>query len=274
MTTDGAGGVPDDIEGALDALQLFANSAHSVRVFELLAEGPTTSSTLAECTGASRSTVARILNEGESRDWIASEGSRYELTYLGESIFEEFHALLRSVEGIRRLGAAVNHLPAPARDLEIRHLLDAEITRRTPDRPGAHVERALELYRTATTYRGLTRIAPDLIVRTLAEEVERGGLDVSGVIEASFVETLLGDPGRVAPWRAFADQVWVYDGSIPLDVHLLDGTVVLWLRAPADEEAYGLLECDHPAVVGWAESLYREYRAGSEPLDPARLPDA
>jgi DNA-binding IclR family transcriptional regulator len=72
------------MEPTLEVIQFFANSANSVRVFEALADGATTSSTLAERTGASRSPVARILDRGDSRDWIDSEGSRYELTHMGE----------------------------------------------------------------------------------------------------------------------------------------------------------------------------------------------
>lgn len=55
------------MERALDAVQVFANSAHAVQVFEELTDGPTTSRDLAEQTGAARSTVARILDRGESR---------------------------------------------------------------------------------------------------------------------------------------------------------------------------------------------------------------
>lgn len=76
------------METTLEAARFFADSANSVRVFETLIDGPTTSRDLAEQTGASRSTVARILAEGESREWINSKGSRYELTELGEVMIE------------------------------------------------------------------------------------------------------------------------------------------------------------------------------------------
>jgi len=94
----------DDMEPALEAIQFFANSANSVRVFEALANGVTTSSTLAERTGASRSTIARILDEGESRGWVESEGSRYELTYMGELMIEEFRTHLETMKGLSNSG--------------------------------------------------------------------------------------------------------------------------------------------------------------------------
>jgi hypothetical protein len=56
-------------------------------------------------------------------------------------------------------------------------------------------------------------------------------------------------------------------------MHIIDETVVLWLgRVDGNQwEGRGLLESENPAVVSWAESLYGDYRAEAEPLDPARL---
>lgn len=267
----------NNMESALEAIQFFANSANSVRVFEALAYGVTTSSTLAERTGASRSTIARILDEGESRGWVESEGSRYELTYMGEPMIEEFHTHLETIEGAQQLKDVINYLPEPARELDIRHLRDAEITTPSSEWPQAHYKRALELYRTGETYRGLTQIAPEIIVRTLADVVERGQLELEGVIEADFIEELLDNPERAAPWHTFADEIWVYDGHVPVNMHLIDGRVVLWLgRAEGDRVGggEGLLESEHPAVVSWAESLYGQYKSEAKPLDPTRLPEA
>jgi predicted transcriptional regulator len=264
------------MESALEAVQFFANSANSVRVFEELANGVTTSSVLAERTGASRSTIARILDKGESRGWVESEGSRYELTYLGELMIKEFHTYLETVEGAQQLKNVINHLPEPARELDIRYLRDAKITTPSEEWPQAHYKRALELYQTGETYRGLTQVAPEMIVRTLADVVEQGQLELEGVIEAAFIEELVDNPERAAPWHAFADQVWVYDGHIPVNMHLIDERVVLWLDSSGGNRVRGegLLESEHPAVVSWAESLYEEYKSEAEPLDSARLPEA
>ncbi|MFC7131777.1 MULTISPECIES: helix-turn-helix transcriptional regulator [Salinibaculum] len=266
----------NDMDPALEAIQFFANSANSVRVFEALANGVTTSSTLAERTGASRSTVARILDEGESRGWVESEGRRYELTYMGEVMIEEFQTHLETVEGAQQLRDVINQLPEPARELDIRHLRDAEITTPSEEWPQAHFKRALELYRTGETYRGLTQIAPEIIVRTLADGVERGQLELEGVIEAAFIEELLDSPERAAPWHTFADQVWVYDGQIPVNMHLIDGRVVLWFDRSGGNRVRGegLLESEHPAVVSWAESLYEKYKSEAEPFDSTMLPEA
>jgi predicted transcriptional regulator len=100
-------------------------------------------------------------------------------------------------------------------------------------------------------------------------------LNVGGVIEASFLGTLRTDPERAAPWRDFAraDAIWVYEGSVPINMHLLDDVVLIWLgeHDEADLEVYGLLESGNPSVLSWAESLYEEYRVGSDLLDVTNL---
>jgi predicted transcriptional regulator len=194
---------------------------------------------------------------------------------MGELMIEEFRTHLETIEGAQQLRNVINDLPEPARELDTRHLRDAEITTPSSEWPGAHFNRGLELYRTGDTYRGLTQVAPEIIVQTLAEQVERGELELEGVIEATFVEELVDNPERAAPWNAFADRVWVYDGHIPVNMHLIDERVVLWLDPAGGDRArgQGLLESEHPAVVSWAESLYGEYKSAAEPLDPTRLPE-
>jgi predicted transcriptional regulator len=59
--------------------------------------------------------------------------------------------------------------------------------------------------------------------------------------------------------------VWLYDGIVPINVQIVDERVLVWLGENRDETA-GLLESENPAVLDWAESLYEEYRAQSEPL--------
>lgn len=255
----------------MDAIQFLANSANAVQVFEALADGPATSRDLVERTEASRSTVMRVLGRGESRGWVYSEGSRYDITELGRTMIDEFVEYRETVRGIQRLGPAIEALPEPARALDFRHLRDADITRRTDDRPFACFDRGLHLIREAETCRWLVSIAPLEYMRGIRDGVEGGEVTAGGVISSEVAETLREDPERAEPWHAFADRVWVYDGHVPLSLEIVDETVLVWL-CPTDRwDGGGLLETDHPAVQSWAESLYEEYRRGAEPLDPTTL---
>lgn len=67
---------------------------------------------------------------------------------------------------------------------------------------------------------------------------------------------------------------WIYEGRIPIGLHIRDDAVLIWLGEFIDDclDIHGLLESTNPTVVAWAESLYPEYRTGAELLDPAIVP--
>lgn len=263
---------------ALDALQFFAKSANSVRVFEALADGLTTSRELAEYAEASRSTVARILDEGESRGWVDSEGSRYELTKSGAVMLDEFHGYRQTVEGLQNLGEAVEWLPSPAHSLDFRHFRDADVITPTPPTPSEPFDYVAEMIRTATELRSLVELAMTRYVKLIDEEARAGRLDAELVIQADWFDSLGGEPEQVPLWwvRAQRDEVWTYDGAIPINMHVFDDLVVIWVgeRLDGDRVIRGVVVTETPAVVSWAESLYETYRTEADPLDPAVLPDS
>ena len=254
------------MEPSLDDVQFLANSANRVQVLTALVDVRASRRELQEAVDGSRSTVARILDEAETRGWVDSEGTRYWLTPLGESMVTDFNSYLDAVEGHQHLGDMVNHLPPPLFALDSRHYADAEIVGLTPENPAAPFSRAYEVFQGATEYRGLNTTGLPEHVKLLAKRVEQGLLEFEQVLEETFVETLRDDPERWAAWTSLADRVWVYDGVVPINVHVVDGTVLVWLGGSRGEVA-GLFVSDDPAVVTWAESLYEEYRADAEPLD-------
>jgi predicted transcriptional regulator len=264
------------MDRALGEIQFLANSANRVRVLETLADGPASRRELQEETGVPRSTAARALDDAEDRGWVDSEGSRYRLTSVGEARISAFLDYVGTTRGMQHLGEAVGWLPGPARSLDFRHLRDARITTPTEANPTAQFDRGMELVRDAEEYRGLTQNSLPEYMRTIRDRVVGGELDFQGVIERGFVDVLRDDPERAALWHDIADRMWLYDGNVPLNMHVVDGTALVWL---CDEDSdgrdvivKGLLESDHSAVVSWAESLYEEYRAESNPMDPAMLP--
>lgn len=264
-------------DSALDAVQFFANSAHSVRVFETLTDGPTTSGELTDRTGASRSTVARILGEGELRGWIDSVGSRYELTGLGEIMIEEFRGYRRTVEGVQHLGEAVEWLPGPVRSLDFRHFRDADVILPTSPAPSAPYEHVAGMIRAANRKYSLVETAVPRFARLVNEQSRAGELESELVIKASWFDDTL-DTEQAALWRARAERnsVWTYDGEIPINTEIYDETVVIWLGEERGDERVvrGVLVTEAPAVLSWARSLFEEYRAEAEPLDRAMVSEA
>lgn len=265
------------MDSPLDGIAFLARSENRVRVLRTIAKEPQTRQRLREDLSISRTTLGRVLNEFEGRDWIRPTGEGYTTTPAADAILAKFVPLLETMEGIYNLGEAIEWLPPPARSLDFRHFRDAKITTATPDNPAASFDRGLKLIREADAYRGLTSTAIPSYVRVLREGLVQGGLDFEGVIEASFLETLHDEPERADPWYDFAkaDTTWVYDGPVPINMHVLDDVALIWLgeHDENDMEVYGLLESDNPSVLAWAESIYQDYRTEADLLDVAMLSD-
>ncbi|ADB62851.1 hypothetical protein Htur_4003 (plasmid) [Haloterrigena turkmenica DSM 5511] len=265
-----------DTNEALEEVQIFVNSPYSMRVFEALIDGSTTGRALAEQTGASRSTVTRILNKGESQGWIDSEGSQYELTDRGETMTNEFHDYLQTVKGIRHLGEMIRFLPPPARELDPRHFRDADIITPTETNPVEPFDYLAEWIRAANKKRSLVRLAVSRFVKLIHDQSMHGQLDSESVIEASWFDTLGEEPKQIPIWQTRAERgdVLLYDGEVPISFHIIDTTVGFWLSEDDQNGVEGLVVTDDPVVVSWAKSLYEDYRDEAEPLNPTMLPEA
>ncbi len=255
------------MDGPLADVAFLAASDNRVRVLTALLDGPAARRDLQEAVDASRSTVARILDDAATRGWVDSEGTSYWLTPLGEGLVTDFRSFLSSVEGYHHLGELVNHLPPPAFDLDFRHLRDAEVVEFSAADPMAPFSRATELYAgMGERYRGLNSTALPDVVGQLLDRVEAQNVDFEQVLEDSFLEIVRTDDERTATWNRVGDRLWEYEGTVPINLQLIDDTVMVWL-GPTRDEATGLLVSENDAVRSWAEELYREYQAESVALE-------
>lgn len=260
----------DSMQSALADIQLLANSENRIRVLGALTDGSATRQQLQDVTGVPRSSTARVLEEAESHGWVESNGSQYWITTRGEVMVKEIRRTIEATKGIQHLGEAIEWLPDPLHQLGFRHFKDARITLPTQANPTAAFDRGLDRIRDASVYRGLTQNSLPQYTRVIAEQVESGGLDFEGVIEASFIEVLRNDRERAEVWSSIADEMWVFDGRVPINMHLVDDTALVWL-CEEDEEGNdvvpkGLLETQNPHVVSWAKSFYEEYLEAAKPL--------
>lgn len=262
---------------ALEDISFLARSENRVRVLQAIAERTRARHELRENLAIARTTFGRVLNELESRGLIQATDGEYSTTPAADAILSKFNPLLETVEGIQALGEAIAWLPPPAHAIDFRHLRDATVTTSSVENPAEPFDRGLQLIRDADTYLGLTSTAIPSYVDALLEGHARGRLDFDGVIEASFLDTLRGDPERAAQWLRIADAglTWVYDGRIPINLHIVDETVLIWLGERREDglDIKGLLESTNPAVLSWAEALYADYRSAAEPLEASMVPD-
>lgn len=253
------------MEPSLAAVQYLANSPNRVRVLSALLDDRATRKELQDAADASRSTVARVLDESQDRAWVNSRGSRYWLTPFGRRMVTDFRSYLETVEGLQHLGEMVNHFPPPLFSLDFRHLRDATVVEPTPEDPSAPFSRAYEYFTGATRYRGLTHTAFPHFTKAVQEGSETGRLEHhSHVIEKSFIDEVSADPDRSSMWTFLSNRTWIYDGTVPISLHIIDGTVLVWLGETRGEVS-GLLESENDAVLSWAESLFETYRSRAEP---------
>ena len=263
------------MQSALADIQLLANSENRIQVLDALTDGSATRQQLQEVTGVPRSSTARALEEAESHGWVESNGSQYWITASGEAMVAEIRRSIEATQGVQHLGEAIEWLPEPVSQLGFRHFKDARITLPTQANPTAAFDRGLDLIRDAGAYRGLTQNSLPEYMQVICDQVEEGHLDFEGVIEASFIDVLRNDRERAETWTVIADQMWVFDGPIPINMHLVDDCALIWLCGE-DEEGNdvvpkGLLETENPHVVSWAESFYEEYLEAARPLSLERL---
>lgn len=263
------------MQSALADIQLLANSENRIRVLDALTDGSATRQQLQEVTGVPRSSTARVLEEAESHGWVESNGSQYWITTCGEAMIAEIRRTIEATQGVQHLGEAIEWLPKPVHQLGFRHFRDARITLPTQENPTAAFDRGLDRIRDVKSYRSLTQNSLPQYMRVIRDQVKAGNLEFEGVIEESFIEVLRNDPERAEIWSAVADQMWVFEGHVPMNMHLVDEIVLIWLCGE-DEEGNdvipkGLLETENPHVVSWAESFYEGYLDAAKPLSFERL---
>ena len=255
---------------SLEDIEFLARSAHRVEALRRLREGSVDRDDLRDATGASKATVARLLNEFEDRNWVAREGRRYELTDFGRFVAEEFLQLVDRMETERALQEVWGWFPTDLPGFTVDRFADAVVSTPDPDLPYRSIPRFAELVGSARRLRVFSALTPK--PSTYEHLVRRGadGKETEVVFPRAAIEDML----RVVP--AETARVAVEDGqftllegtSFPMDAGLTlsDDRLGLWGR---DEEGISRagIDTDAPEAVAWGESLYEEVRANARPVD-------
>ncbi len=190
-------------------------------------------------------------------------------------MIEEFRSYQETLEGVQHLGKAIAWLPSPAHELDFRHFRDAEIITPTPPTPSKPFDYVAEMLRTATEVRSLVELAMGRYLEIIHEQAEAGQLDAELVIQADWFADIDDKPEQISLWRARVDrdEVWTYDGEVPINMHIFDTQVVIWMGETLDEDRVirGIVVTETPAVLSWARSLYDGYRDESDRLDLAMI---
>lgn len=248
--------------GALQDIAFLSRSPNRVIILDALTRGPVSRRDLADETETSRTTLDRIVNELEERDWAkrTTEGD-YVATPVGVHLMEQVRPFVDSVEAVRRLGETVAWLPADEMNIGLHHFSDAVVLRPEQDDPMETVDYFTDLIRETTEFRVLTHLAPPTpLAQAMRDRIAAGRLTAEYVLTASLLDYLRERPERRQRWRAIVEggsTVFQTQGPIPCNLWIFDDTVLVKKSGPGPiEDSYGVpIQSENETVRAWAHDL-------------------
>lgn len=268
MSTD-LDGAPD---AALEDVAYLSRSRNRVDLLSVLTTGPHNRRDLVEATGASRPTLRRILNEFGERDWVerTADGD-YVATAKGEHVLGAFEPLVDAMDAVRTLDDALEWLPTGAHSIGIQHFGDAAVRRSRPTSPMSGVDHLHDRLPGTAAFRCLTHIAPPVeVAEAVLERVDSGLMTAEFVLTGELVGYLRDRSDRRARWKALVEKgatVRRYDGRIPCNLFVVDGTTFVGNSHSEGERACELIESPDGTVRSWALGVIEAHREDARRLD-------
>lgn len=258
-------------DGALEDIAYLTRSKNRAEILALLATESRTRRELEDMTDIPRTTLDRIVNEFEDRDWVtrAPDGD-YVATPIGERVATESTNFIGAIQAIRTLGDAVAWLPNDELTIGLHHFKDAIVRRPKPNAVSAPSTFATKLMQEATEFACLVNTPPSLgFEDAMVNGVLDGRLTTNHVITDDELAALQQDVDRASRWKGYVEagaNLYCYEGRIPCNLLVIDDTVIILDRQP--EAAEGI-ESRNSVVRSWAQEMIGEYRDDAERLDAA-----
>ncbi|MGA9400586.1 helix-turn-helix transcriptional regulator [Haladaptatus sp.] len=262
------------MDPALDEIEFLALSSNRVTVLDTLCDDSYTRRELEEQLTASQPTLGRILRDLQERGWITYDGRRYTTTATGQLVAEEFVDLLETVETELKLREVVEWLPTEAMDFDLRHLSDATITTPSQTKPGAPVQRVLELLHRSSHVQLFSYAFNEQSLGVIRQRVLDGAQTFEGVLSEDALAMITHDSALREQLRDLVEsvdaEIRLYDGEIPFAVTITDDVTHLLLR-DGDDFLRAALDTDDEAVLSWAREKFEGYWQRSSPVDAETL---
>lgn len=258
----------DDTQSPLDEIGFLARSEHRVEVLDALAERPHSRADLRTLTGASSSTIGRMLGEFEDRCWIERTGYQYETTPLGTFVVEGVMALLERMGTERTLREVWQWLPTEEIGFDIELFADAVV--RVPEFGSPHltVGRFAELVKGTDAMRAFTTTTVGADVDVLFRSVI-DGMEAELMWPTGLTGTILDShPKQFSAAIESGNLTVLTNDDVPCACAIFDERVGL---AGYDRETgimRATIDTDADGARRWAEELYASYRRDARPLDP------
>lgn len=261
-------------DGALDDIAYLSRSVNRVRILDAITTAPSTRSELEETTGASRTTVGRIINEFEERGWARrTTDGEYAATPPGNRMLSEFEPFVQSVQVIGNFGDLVAWLPLDEVPIDLHHFSDSTVHRPEPADPTSTLAEFTTRMEAAAEFQCVVRIAPPVpLERKMRDGVVERGMETKHVITDGELEYLLDRPDRSTNWREYVEagaNVYRYDGQIPCNLFVFDDTVLIANTSSDFGEPHVVIESGNKEVLSWARRVIEKYRSEAERINSA-----
>lgn len=252
------------MHAALEVVAYLSRSEHRVAALEALAERPLERAELRAETGASDSTVGRIISDFEDRGWVVREGHHYALTAPGAYVSEHVTSLLEHLATERQLREVWRWLPGELDGFELDLLADATVTVAEPGDPYAPVERCTSLATGSERVRGVDAAltAPQHVDEFYGHVVD--GLAAEIVVPpAAAARIAQARPDRTAAAYERGElEVWLHDDLPPARLAVFDDHVGIGGYDPQSGLMQVYVDTNAPGAREWAEStIDRFFRA-------------
>lgn len=234
------------------------SSPHRFEVLGSLHEEPTDTRGLTEELSASRVTVQRHLNACGELGWVEKADGRYELTAVGDLVYQSAERFLDRLSVLESHGRVVGTFADLDPGFDPLLLDEATVTVASPTNPHAPITH----YRTAmaesetSSVRGISPIVSDLFIevheRLLADDVETELIMPRPVLER------VPEPERSRP-EAFTLRT--IEDSLEFGLTLTDDAALVGRYE--DGAFAACVENDAPPFREWVEGVYERYRERS-----------
>lgn len=259
----------EDYEHSVDAVAFLARSTNRVTVLDALTDDSWERRELADATGVSRATLARILDDLVARGWATEDDRTYTATQVGEFVVGEFTGLLERTAAVEVLGRVSRWLPEAGFDFDLDCLATAEVvttTRTDVLAPTTHLVRRL---RRADRVRILSHaVFPDGIDANW-ERTVNGRQRVQAVLAPEAVAAIRDDPALARRIREMLATgraaVYRYEGEVP-HVLIRTGEEVNVVLFDAVGAPHAVICSENETVTSWADETIRSFRDEATPL--------
>lgn len=232
------------------------------------ADAPVSSAELADGTGASVSTVNRVVASFAREGTLERTDEGIVLTAYGEALARETRRFTRSVETARTLRPLLDVLSASPFEVDLTWFVDATVTESTPSNPYRPLVRYSELFSAADRKRlvGDRFVVPEQGVEAAAAAID-DGTRCTCVWSERALDRLFEHVPELVEWSAGRQNLTALVAeTVPFDFALFDDRLLVYGFDDETGVVSVVVDTDDPDAVEWGTAVFEACREDADAL--------